>query len=158
LVVILDADGQHEPAEIIKLIFPVVSGAADLSVGSRYLADGAKYKVAVGRRFGAWIFGKLVSLCIGDRITDPTSGFQCLNSTALKLYVTLPDFPEKTPDADLLIYVHRYRCRITEVPVDMYADEGGDSMHGFIKSLFYIPKMLTAMLGMIFLKLNPKNL
>jgi glycosyltransferase involved in cell wall biosynthesis len=149
VVVTLDADGQHDPAEIRKILTPVVSGDADLALGSRYLDNGCRYRIPVMRRFGAWAFAKVVSRLMNQVITDPTTGFQCLNSKVLDLYVGLSDFPDKTPDADLILYAHFQACRIVEVPVAMYADEGTDSMHGFFKSMFYGPKMLIAMLGIV---------
>jgi glycosyltransferase involved in cell wall biosynthesis len=158
IVVTLDADGQHDPAEITHLLSPVMSDQADLALGSRYLKKGARYKVPLIRRMGAWMFATTLSAIIRQRITDPTTGLQCLNSKVLDLYVNLPDFPEKTPDADLIIYARRHGCRILEVPTAMYADEGQDSMHGFLKSFFYVPKMLIAMLGMIVTKPSGKDL
>jgi glycosyltransferase involved in cell wall biosynthesis len=158
IVVTLDADGQHDPAEITKILSPVVSGQADLVLGSRYLNRGAHYQVPFARRIGAWAFASALSALIHQRISDPTTGFQCLNNRVLDLYVNLPNFPDKTPDADLIIYAHRQRCRIVEVPIFMYADKGNDSMHGFLKSFFYAPKMLVAMLGMILAKPPAKDL
>ena len=149
VVVTLDADGQHDPAEIAKILGPVVGGEADLALGSRYLENGSCYRIPIMRRLGAWAFAKVVSLLINQAITDPTTGFQCLNSKVLDLYVSLSDFPDKTPDADLILYAHFRACRIVEVPVSMYEDEGKDSMHGFFKSIFYGPKMLIAMLGIL---------
>jgi hypothetical protein len=81
------------------------------------------------------------------RFTDPTTGFQCIGSRALDVLTKLVDFPEMYPDADVILYAHGKGLRIVEVPVVMYGDESGDSMHGFYKSLFYAPRMLTAMLG-----------
>ena len=149
LVVTLDADGQHDPAEIEKILGPVASGDADLALGSRYLENGCRYRIPVMRRVGALVFAKVISRLMNQVITDPTTGFQCLNSKVLDLYVGLSDFPDKTPDADLILYAHFQACRVVEVPVSMYADEGKDSMHGFFKSIFYGPKMLIAMLGIV---------
>jgi hypothetical protein len=61
----------------------------------------------------------------------------------------MKDFPENAPDADLLLYLHRRQCRVLEVAVTMHADQTGDSMHGFFKSLFYFPKMLLSMFGIL---------
>jgi glycosyltransferase involved in cell wall biosynthesis len=142
----LDADGQHDPAEIAKLV-SLVEGGADIALGSRFLPESVCYRVPASRRAGSWVFARTVSLLAGKRFTDPTTGFQCLNQKALKLLVNLRDFPEKYPDADLILYSHLRGCRIEEAAVVMHADETGDSMHGFWKSLFYAPKMLVAMLA-----------
>ncbi len=149
LVVTLDADGQHDPSEIAQLILPVIRKEADLALGSRFLNNGVRYHVSLARRLGAWICSQAVSLAVAQTISDPTTGLQCLNAKALNLYVNLPNFPDETPDADMILYAYRHGCRIAEVPVVMYADQGGESMHSFVKSFFYLPKMFLAMIGMM---------
>ena len=148
-VVTLDADGQHDPLELPAILEPVLSGQADIAVGSRYLSSGAKYRVPLSRRLGSWMFAWLLSALTHSRITDPTSGFQCLNAAAVRLYGSLEDFPPMTPDADILLYGHIRGLRICEVPVAMYADEGQESMHSFWRSFLYGPKMLVAMAGVL---------
>ena len=148
-VVTLDADGQHDPRELATILEPVLSGRSDIAIGSRYLCGGARYRVPLSRRLGAWAFAKMISAFTRSRITDPTSGFQCLNAAAIGLFANLEDFPEMTPDADMLLYAHLRGLRICEVPVSMYADEGQESMHGFLRSFFYAPKMMVAMTGVL---------
>jgi hypothetical protein len=70
-----------------------------------------------------------------------------MHAAILEQWVNLADFPEKTPDADLILYAHLRGFRVLEIPVQMHEDEGKDSMHGPLKSLFYAPKMLVAILG-----------
>src|SRR5579871_1692414 len=148
-VVMLDADGQHDPKELPAILEPVLRGRADVAVGSRYLSSRARYRIPVARRLGSWIFAKLLSILTGGRITDPTSGFQCLSAAALEMFSQIEDFPPATPDADMLLYAHLEGLRICEVPVTMYADEGQDSMHSFARSFFYAPKMVVAMAGVL---------
>jgi glycosyltransferase involved in cell wall biosynthesis len=153
IVLTQDADGQHDAAEAVQLITLVSEGRADVALGSRYLPESRCYRVPISRRLGAWFFAQLVSRITGKRITDPTTGFQCLNAKALELYAKLPDFPDKCPDADLLLYAQRAGCRVEELPVRMYQDESNDSMHGLLKSISYIPNMIVAMIGMMVAKL-----
>jgi glycosyltransferase involved in cell wall biosynthesis len=152
MVLTMDADGQHKASEALKLVGAVAEGDADVVLGSRYLPESRCYRVPMSRRVGSWLFTQVLRMLTSMRITDPTTGFQCLNEKALRLYARLPDFPEKTPDADLVLFAYRCGCRVKEVPVAMYEDQGGDSMHGLIKSMFYVPKMLVALLGMLLMK------
>ena len=149
LVVTEDGDGQHDAQEALRLVEPVLNGDADLVLGSRYAKGSACYHVPFTRRLGSMLFAVLLSVLSRTRITDPTTGFQCLNRKALKLLAELPDFPERTPDADIILYAFRRGLRIAEVPVAMYADVSNDSMHSLSKSLFYVPKMLVSMLSVI---------
>lgn len=148
LVITQDADGQHDAAEASKLLEALRNGA-DIALGSRYRAGSKCYRVPVSRRLGSLLFAWLLTRLSRTEITDPTTGFQALNAKALKVLVELPDFPERTPDADVLLFARRSGCHIVEVPVAMYADESNDSMHGIWKSLFYVPKMLVAMFAVM---------
>jgi glycosyltransferase involved in cell wall biosynthesis len=149
LVVTLDADGQHEPGDIPRLLDPILSGRADVAIGSRYLPSSVSYRVPVLRRAASFCMAQILSLLSKQPFTDSTSGFRCLNRKALGLLVGMKDFPEKTPDADLLLYLTMRGCRITELPVTMHADAGGDSMHGPLKSLLYVPHMCLSILGVM---------
>ena len=55
ILVQMDADGQHDPAEVPILMEPVLSGDLDLVVGSRFLVD-TDYEMAPLRRVGRFVF------------------------------------------------------------------------------------------------------
>ncbi len=148
-VVTMDADGQHEPADLQRLIDPLVAGQADIVLGSRYLPGSRSYKIPMVRRGVSWLLAKILSLLTGDSITDTTTGFQALNRRGLAVYTAMRDFPEKTPDADLLFYAHSEGCRLLEIPVTMHEDITGMSMHGLLKSAFYLPNMFVSLLGIL---------
>ena len=148
-VVTMDADGQHEPSDIIKLLEPLRVGTADLTLGSRYLHGSRSYRVPRLRRYASWCLSRLLSFLVGRSILDTTTGFQGINKRTLNIYLSLRDFPEKAPDADLLLYAHVNGSRVQEVAVTMYEDATGDSMHGILKSFFYVPQMLVSLLGVL---------
>jgi len=70
----LDADGQHEPADLPRLLEPILAGRADVVVGSRFLGPHPAW-VPLARRIGIAGVGCLASLGRRHRGTDPTSGF-----------------------------------------------------------------------------------
>jgi len=72
IVLQMDGDGQHLSEELPKILDPVLSGGADLSIGSRYLDGQAKYHTPLARRAGQKLFSALIRLCAGMKITDPT--------------------------------------------------------------------------------------
>ncbi len=65
----MDADGQHEPSYIPKLLSPVKAGMADVAIGSRFMGLG-KYKTTWARGFGMRLFGGIASSIIGRKVTD----------------------------------------------------------------------------------------
>ncbi|MEW6327411.1 MAG: glycosyltransferase family 2 protein [Thermodesulfobacteriota bacterium] len=149
-VVQMDADGQHEPKDIPKLLNVVLNGEADVAIGSRFL-NSDNYKASLIRRTGMLVFGHIASLIIGQKITDPTSGYQALNSNGICFYAS-DYFPADYPDADVIIMLHRAGLKIKEVPVTMYPNSQ-KSMHGGIELLYYLFKMFLS----IFLTLLRKN-
>jgi len=86
------------------------------------------------------LFSGLVRLLVRKPFTDTTSGFQAFNAEVVN-YFSGDHFPCDYPDADLLISLHRAGFRMMEVPVKMYVDESGESMHSGIKPLYYLFKM-----------------
>lgn len=144
-VIYLDGDGQHESKCIRDILAELLSRSADVVIGSRYLGN-FQYRTDWTRRLASILFGCITSKIIGQRITDPTSGFRGCNRLALKFYVQ-DVFPVDFPDADVLIMLHFAGLSIKEVPVTMYHKASGKSMHsGIIKPLYYVYKMLLAII------------
>ena len=139
-VIQLDADGQHNPKDISKIIEPVLNGEADLIIGSRFL-DGNEYQTSFARRLGISFFRIIVSFFAGKKITDPTSGFQALNKKVVNFFAG-DRYPVDFPDADVLIMLHRAGFRIAERAVQMNPSNSKKSMHSGFKPVYYIFKML----------------
>ncbi|MGQ9602704.1 MAG: glycosyltransferase family 2 protein [bacterium] len=143
LVVLMDADGQHDPESIKQLV--EASKHYDLVIGSRFLGE-ASYKIPFVRLIGMKIFSFLTSLIIGKRITDTSSGFQAISREVCGLFA-LGHYPVDFPDADMIIWVARNGYRVGEVGVIMHERKIGRSMiSGIRSSLKYALKMPLAIL------------
>jgi glycosyltransferase involved in cell wall biosynthesis len=135
----IDGDGQHDAAFIPQLLAPVLAGDTDFVVGSRFLGV-ESYRPSFSRRLGILFFRKLVSTLIGRSITDPTSGYQAFNREVMRFFTT-DVFPCDYPDADMLVTLNMAGFRIRELPVRMFANAAGKTMHSGIKPLYYMFKM-----------------
>ena len=135
----IDGDGQHDPAFIPELLAPVMAGETDVAVGSRF-REVESYRPSFSRRLGILFFRKLVSVLIGREITDPTSGYQAMNRDVIRFF-TSDIFPCDYPDADVLLSLNLAGFRIREVPVRMFANAEGKTMHSGFKPLYYMFKM-----------------
>ena len=151
-VVQLDADGQHDPDYLPKMFTEILSGNADLVIGSRFLKGMSSvkvsemgYRVSPARKLGISLFAFLVSKFIGLKITDPTSGYRALNKQVIK-FLANDFFPYDYPDADVVILAHRAGFKIKEIPMIMYDRTTGTSMHSGLKPVYYIFKMFLSML------------
>lgn len=147
----VDADGQHDPAGIPKLLEVVIDGSADVAFGSRFLDDGS-YKAPRLRRIGMLVFGHLAGFIIGQKVTDPTSGYQALNINGMRFYAS-DYYPVDFPDADVIVMLHRAGLKVKEIPVTMYPNPNQRSIHSGLKPVYYIFKMFLS----IFLTLLRKD-
>src|SRR5205807_8382140 len=76
--VVIDADGQHDPAGITALLEALDRGA-DMAVGSRFAPGSAEYRVGRTRRQGMRFLALIVRVITGQRYSDVTSGFRAFD-------------------------------------------------------------------------------
>lgn len=149
-VVQMDADGQHEPRSILTLLAAVMEPDVDIALGSRWLGL-AEYRGPLLRKFGKFFFGFLASTLTRHQVTDPTTGFQALSRPVIDFYSTAV-YPTDYPDADVIIMLDRAGFCVREVPVVMYHDRSGQSMHaGLLRPIYYGFKMMMS-IGMTLLR------
>jgi glycosyltransferase involved in cell wall biosynthesis len=141
----MDADGQHDPADVPRLVAPLRAGAADVVIGSRFVAASG-YHMGAARAAGRTFFQRLLVACGGPRVTDPTSGFQALDRAAFT-FCCADFYPSDFPDVDVLLLLHRRGLRIVEVPVTMAPNPPGHvPMHAGLRAVYYPYKMLLSTL------------
>jgi len=151
----LDADGQHPPAEVARLLEEVRADRADLVIGSRYrelganagAADGVTgddYKPTLSRRIGTSVFRFFLTLATRQRFTDTTSGMRAANRRVMELFSEnySPDFAE----IESLQLAVRQGLRVEEVPVRMLERVGGSSFLTPLRSAFFIFKGMVVLL------------
>ncbi len=83
IIVTMDSDGQHNPAEIPKLVAPIIEGEAEMVNGSRYL-NGLDKNTPVYRRIGQTILDKFTNVHSGLKITDSQSGFRAFAASTIE--------------------------------------------------------------------------
>jgi glycosyltransferase involved in cell wall biosynthesis len=140
----LDGDGQHDAGEIPRLLAPIDAGAANLVIGSRFADGSGSYRPPFARRIGIRIFARLVSLLCRQRVTDTTSGFVALDATAIELFAR--EYPHDYPEVEATLVALRSGLRLAHVQVEMRERETGASSITFVRSLYYIVKVMLALL------------
>jgi len=115
-VVRLDGDGQHVAPLAFELLDALRRDGADAAVGSRYKAGGG-YRASWARRLAQRLLGVGLSLRLGSRVTDPTSGFWAFGPRAVALLAT--DHPGGYCEPQLRLLLHRRGFRVMEVGVAM---------------------------------------
>ncbi|MEX1141158.1 MAG: glycosyltransferase family 2 protein [Thermoleophilaceae bacterium] len=138
----VDGDGQHLASEIRRLR-DAMDGepGIDMVCGSRFLRDNG-YLAPISRRTGIHIFAFLLSRIVGQRVSDPTSGFRLYNRRAIALFAR--DYPHDYPEVEAVLMVHHHQLRMSEVAVKMLERGGGVSSISSGKSAYYMVKVLLA--------------
>jgi glycosyltransferase involved in cell wall biosynthesis len=122
VVVTMDADGQHDPAELPALVAPVVADEADYVQGSRFLG---RYDDAGGARdLGIRGFTRLIRALTGVPITDCTNGYRAVTGPGLARLQLVED---RFSASEILIQAAGHGLRIREVPVHIRSREVGES-------------------------------
>jgi glycosyltransferase involved in cell wall biosynthesis len=150
LAVQVDGDGQHDPRHIADLLdYLEQHPEIDMAVGSRFLTpSGDGYRGTRSRQLGIVFFSRLLSAIVGQRITDPTSGFRMVNRRAIELFAR--DYPHDYPEVEAVLLLHAARLRSVELPVRMRARAGGRSSINASNSVYYMTKVLLAVVvGML---------
>jgi glycosyltransferase involved in cell wall biosynthesis len=143
----VDGDGQHDAAELARLLEPIAVDRADMVIGSRFL-DVREYRASFARRLGIHLLAGFVTLIARQRMTDPTSGFRAVNRRGIVLFAA--DYPHDYPEAEANVVASRNKLRIVEVPVAMRAREAGRSSITAPRSLYYMIKVMLALFISVF--------
>jgi glycosyltransferase involved in cell wall biosynthesis len=140
----VDGDGQHEPGELSRLVTALRSDPSlDMVCGSRFVNE-TDYLAPISRRTGIHLFAFALSKILGQRVTDPTSGFRLYNRRAIRLFAG--DYPNDYPEVEAVLMLHAHRLRMAEVPVMMHQRGGGQSSITRGRSLYYMIKVSLALL------------
>jgi hypothetical protein len=122
IIVTLDADGQHLPEEIPRVVEPIVNGEADLVNGSRVL--GHYEKDSVVRASGVVLFNWMISILAMKRITDCSNAFRAIRASELrKLSLRQSQFHT----SELLLEALNKGLRVIEVPITIKRRLSGES-------------------------------
>lgn len=119
VLVEMDADGSHDPSELPRLVTPVLSGEADVVIGSRYVEGGGWEGKQGFRELISRGANLLARICTGVPVRDATSGYRAI-SASLLLRV-LSDIPPSTKgyvfQVESLAAYSKAGARIVEVPI-----------------------------------------
>jgi glycosyltransferase involved in cell wall biosynthesis len=124
-IVTTDADGQYNPAEIERLIAPILAGQADFVTGSRAL--GSEETKDPVRKLGVRVFALMISALTGQRITDTTFGLRAMRTEVTgAVRLEQPQYQA----SELLIGVITHGYRVAELPATIHRRRVGTSKKG----------------------------
>jgi glycosyltransferase involved in cell wall biosynthesis len=118
-VAVLDGDGQHRAEEIPSMIKPVLSGQADMVVGSRFL--GKTNRAPLYRKVGQRVVTLLTNMTSGVRSTDSWSGFRAFSRRAVENI----QFREGGwgADPEFQFQARELNLKVAEVPISVVYED-----------------------------------
>jgi len=114
VLVTFDSDGQHDAAEICRLVEPVRSGRADVALGSRFLSGGAQ-GIPTGRRLILRLGVLFTRAFSGIRVSDTHNGLRAFSRDSAKRLQLTHD--RMAHASEILDRIHQLGLRHEEVPV-----------------------------------------
>lgn len=136
-----DGDGQHRADEVGKLLEKLRQAGCDVVIGSRFLGR-TEYRAPLLRRIGIGVFRSVNSLLLRRKITDNTSGFRAYNHAAIAFLAS--NYPHDYPEPESVVTLCRHGFEVVEVAVSMRERQGGRSSITFLRSIYYMCKVLLA--------------
>lgn len=123
VIVCMDADGQHLPVDIEKLLKKMNEGF-DMVVGSRDSAGQASVQRGIANGF----YNRFASWMVGHKIDDLTSGFRAINTKKMREFLTL--LPNKfSYPTTITMSFFRAGYSVAYVPVNVQQRLPGTSSH-----------------------------
>ncbi|GAB2465193.1 glycosyltransferase family 2 protein [Xylanimonas ulmi] len=140
----LDADGQHDPADVPRLLAAMREHSADLVIGARFAGTGS-YEVGGPRRWAMRLLSWVLSRVVGTRLTDTTSGFKASGPAAIEVFAQ--DYPAEYlgDTVEALVIAARAHLRVAQVGVEMRERAAGAPSHNPLKAAVYLGRVMLAL-------------
>ena len=128
IIVLIDADGSHDPGEIPVLIEPIKSGEADLVIGSRHRGGSDEWAGDFEtwlRAIGSGFLSVVINARWGSNLTDVLNGFRALSrESAMKVRLRADDFDI---EQHMIVQWMKYGYKVTETRSHEYCRKWGKS-------------------------------
>jgi len=118
----MDADGQHQPSELSRLVQPIADGKADVVNGSRVLGEADPSHAA--REMGIRLFAQLLSILTWSRVTDPACGYRAVRTESLR---GLEFRQDQFHNSEFIVEASKKHLHTIEVPVTVSSRLSGTS-------------------------------
>lgn len=139
LAVTFDADGQHNPADIIKAIKPIETEGADIVIGSRTLS--AHSRTPAVRKIIIWGSNVITKLLFGIWTSDSQSGFRAFSQKAIRLLKIKTERMEVS--SEVFAEAKRHHLKVIEVPITViYTDYSLSKGQGNLNAVNVLYKLL----------------
>jgi glycosyltransferase involved in cell wall biosynthesis len=145
----VDADGQHPPGELRRLLELVRADEADVAVGSRFVSgpgyEPYRYEPEGIRKLGTGLLRRSMRVALGRPFNDATSGLYAASAKALPA-LSRP-YTSGAPEVEAVLRLHAEGLRGAEVPVDMRERASGESKLQGKKAFLLVVTVIATLVG-----------
>ena len=147
-VVQCDADGQHPPEDIPRLIKESERLGAHLLIGSRWVEGAAEYELHGARRFAMKMLSRLAYWRGRVRVHDSTSGFRVISEPLLSEFAR--SYPAQFMESfEVLVAAGKAGYRVCEVPADFSQRLAGEASTSSLRAIWQIVRVgVGALIGL----------
>lgn len=139
----IDADGQHDPRYVPKLIDGLQD--ASLVIGARFAAEG-DYQVRGPRRWSMAMLSFVLSALAGCKLTDTTSGFRACDRALIELFAGWYPVEYLGDTVETVVRVIRLGYKVMQVPVAMRQRFAGAPTKSPAKAMVYLARAFFTLL------------
>jgi len=139
-VVMLDADGQHDPQEIPRFAEEFMKGAADIIIGNRMAARGGMPAIRV---FTNRLTSAIVSLRAGQRIPDSQNGYRLVRASLIRRLDLVTSRYEI--DSEIIIKACHAGGRVSSIPVSTIYGSEKSAIRPFHDSIRFIALVMRSL-------------
>ena len=143
VVVQVDADGQHDPRDIPRLLACLEESAGPgaeephVVIGARFAGVG-RFPVPRARRVAMRMLASHLSRLTGAELTDVTSGFRAYDRAAIELFARTYPAEYLSDTVESLVIASRAGARVSQVPVSMRPRMAGSPSQSSWRSVGYL--------------------
>lgn len=140
----VDADGQHDPGDIPRLL-ALLDDGADVAIGARFAGEG-DYRARWPRRWAMTLLSGALSRISGTRLTDTTSGFRAVGRRGLEVFAA--EYPAEYlgDTVEALVIAARAGLTIRQVGVAMRERAAGSASHSPVQAAIFLGRATLALL------------
>ncbi|PJJ71229.1 glycosyltransferase involved in cell wall biosynthesis [Diaminobutyricimonas aerilata] len=150
-VVQIDADGQHNPADVPALLDALRT--SDIAIGARFAGVG-EYAARGPRRWAMRLLSSVLSRVARTKLTDTTSGFRACGPKAMAIFAENYPAEYLGDTIEALVIAAREGCVLTQVPVAMNPRMAGTPSHNPAKAAVYLARVV---LSLVFALVKPTS-
>jgi glycosyltransferase involved in cell wall biosynthesis len=134
VVVTMDADGSHSPADLRSLTAPIESGEADLVIGCRMRGGSDEFAgtwTMFVRLWGNNFLTQVINTRFGTALTDTQNGFRALRASAVRQLALTEN--KHSIELEMVLRALKLGLRVRQVPAHEYARRAGESSLSVIR-------------------------